>query len=137
MALTVLYVISSGNEPDSNPNAGVANSNGTLDHGTLETVSNSLKTGFQTGALENALGVEMTDVKVSAPVPPVNDSAWNDFLETAANSTESSKELRRPTQIVLEWKKTQQQEGLTFPTEVLIKFLDKNVSVHLYYLCRY
>ena len=137
MAVTVLYVISSGNEPDFNPDAGVENSNGTLDHGTLETVSNSLKTGFQTGALENALGVEMTDVKVSAPVPPVNDSAWSDFLETAANSTESSEELRRPTQIVAEWKKTQQQEGITFPTKFLIKFLDKSVSVCLYCFCRY
>ena len=98
----------------------------------LESVSNSLKAGFQTGALENALGVEMTDVKVSAPVPPVNDSSWNDYLETAANSTESSVELRKPSKIVAEWKKTQQQEGATFPTEVSIKFLDKKVNAYLY-----
>ena len=94
-------------------------------------MSDTLKGGFQTGALEEALGVEMTDVKVSAPVPPVNDSAWSDFLETAANSTESNEELRKPTQIVAEWKKTQQQEGATFPTEILVKFLDKKVSLCL------
>ena len=69
----------------------------------------------------------MTNVKISAPVPPVNDSAWSDFLETAANSTESSEGLHKPTQIVAEWKKTQQQEGATFPTEIYVKFLDGKV----------
>ena len=95
-------------------------------------MSDTLKGGFQTGALEDALGVEMTDVKVSAPVPPVNDSSWSEFLETAANSTESSEGLRKPTQIVAEWKKTQQQEGATFPTEVLIKFLDDKVAICIF-----
>ncbi|KAI0225621.1 hypothetical protein LSAT2_023627 [Lamellibrachia satsuma] len=85
--------------------------------------------GFQTGALEEALGVEMTGVKVSAPVPPVNDSSWSEFLETAANSSGSNEELRKPTQIVAEWNKTQQQEGATFPTEIHIKFLDEQNKV--------
>ena len=93
--------------------------------------------GFQTGALEEALGVEMTGVKVSAPVPPVNDSSWNEFLETAANSSGSNEELRKPTQIVAEWNKTQQQEGATFPTEIHIKFLDEQVCPGLYNICRY
>jgi len=135
----------SGNEPDSNTqNVNETNpldNNGTdsnkldynetdsntLNHSELETLSDALKGGFQTGALEEALGVEIAEVKVSAPVPPVKDSSWNAFAETAANSTDSNEELRKATQIVAEWSNTQQQEGATFSNDVLIKFLDAEV----------
>ncbi|KAI0215626.1 hypothetical protein LSAT2_032316 [Lamellibrachia satsuma] len=35
----------------------------------------------------------------------------------------------KPTQIIAEWKKAQQQEGATFPTEIYIKFLDEEDKV--------
>ena len=91
--------------------------------------------GFQTGELESALGVTMTAVKISAPVPPsvANDTAWEDFLETAANDTETTEvsELRKPTKLVVEWNKTRQQEGVTFPTKIIIKFVDDAVCLRL------
>ena len=127
--MSLFHRISSGNEPDSTPDAGVETTNNTLDHDALETVSDTLKGGFQTGALEDALGVEMTAVKVSAAVPSANDSSWNEFLETADVTSGGDEELRKPTHIVAEWTKTQQQEGATFLTEVLVKFLDDKVHL--------
>ena len=117
------------NETDSNTLDHNKTDSSTLDHNALETVSATLKGGFQTGALEEALKVEMTGVKISAPVPPVNDSSWSEFLETAANSSGSNEELRKAMQIVAEWNKTQQQEGASFPTEIYIKFLDGEVYI--------
>ena len=140
-----MFHLCAGNEPDSNTqnvnetkpldNNGTDSSkldynetdSNTLNHSELETLSDALKGGFQTGALEEALGVEIAEVKVSAPVPPVNDSSWNAFAETAANTTGSNEELRKATQIVAEWSNTQQQEGATFSTDVLVKFLDAEV----------
>ena len=128
----ILIVILSGNEPGSN---GTDSATPELDHNELQVVSDTLVEGFQTGELESALGVTMTAVKISAPVPPsvANDTAWEDFLETAANDSDTSEvsELRKPTKLVVEWNKTRQQERATFPTKIIITFVDDAVCLHL------